>query len=103
MDFNHLSIDDQVIKNYQKDEQVMIQLFANWCSNNQLDAMQLYANAYPNQEENRSLQKVMNEFNESERIDVPNETMLDILQMFGNYDLAYVVTKEIERLANSNK
>ena len=34
-----------------------------------------------------------------DQIDIDNETMLDVLQLFGNYDLAFVLSEEIERLS----
>lgn len=103
MDFRHLPIDEQIIKKYQEDEQTMIQLFAGWCKMHGLDATKLYANAYPAQGENIALQKVLAEMDDDEQIDISNETMLDILQMFGNYDLAFVVTEEIERIAKAGR
>ena len=36
------SIDEQVIQKYQEDEQVMIQLFVQWCVNHELDPNELY-------------------------------------------------------------
>ena len=34
-----------------------------------------------------------------DEIDIDNETMLDVLQLFGNDDLAFVVADEIERFS----
>ena len=34
-----------------------------------------------------------------DQIEIDNETMLDVLQLFGNYDLAFVLSEEIERLS----
>ena len=93
------SIDELVIQKYQEDEQVMIQLFAAWCINHELNPNELYSRAYPDQQANPSLQKVLKEMDETERIEIGNETMIDVLQMFGNDDLAFVVTDEIERIS----
>ena len=97
------SIDEQVIEKYQQDERVMIQLFVQWCINHDLDPNELYAQAYPEQGENSILQKVLKERDEHEQIDIDNETMLDVLQLFGNYDLAFVLSEEIERLSRIKK
>jgi ABC-type nitrate/sulfonate/bicarbonate transport system substrate-binding protein len=93
------SIDEQVIQKYQEDEQLMIQLFVQWCVNHELDANELYARAYPEQQENASLQKVLKEMNDSDHLEIDNETMMDVLQLFGNFDLAFVLSEEIERLS----
>ena len=93
------SIDEQVIQKYQEDEQLMIQLFVQWCVNHELDPNELYGRAYPEQLENASLQKVLKELDDADHLEIDNETMLDVLQLFGNYDLAFVLSEEIERLA----
>jgi hypothetical protein len=92
------SIDDQVIQKYQQDEQLMIRLFVQWCSNNDLNPHVLYGNAYPEQQENETMKKIIEEAKFEEEIDIDNETMLDVLQLFGNDDLAFIVTDEIQRL-----
>ena len=97
------SIDEQVIEKYQQDEQVMIQLFVQWCINHDLNPNELYAQAYPEQGENSILQKVLKERDEHDQIDIDNETMLDVLQLFGNYDLAFVLSEELERLSRTRK
>ena len=103
MDFNHLSMDEQVIKKYQEDEQVMIQLFVQWCLNYELDPNELYARAYPEQLVNLALQETVKEMDGDEPIDIGNETMLDVLQLFGNDELAFVVTEEIERITKMHR
>lgn len=97
------SIDEQVIEKYQQDERVMIQLFVQWCINHDLDPNFLYAQAYPDQGENAILQKMLNERDDHDQIDIDNETMLDVLQLFGNYDLAFVLSEEIDRLSRIRK
>ena len=102
MDDEFLSVDEQVIKKYEQDEQMMIQLFAQWCVNHSLDPQKLYKKAYPDQQKNTALQRVVDEMNDSERIDIDNETMLDVLQLFGNFDLAFIVSDEIARLSKQS-
>ncbi|MBE1554291.1 hypothetical protein [Sporosarcina limicola] len=96
MDFK--SIDEQVIQKYQEDEQLMIRLFVQWCKNNQLNPIELYSRAYPEQLENLTMKKVMEDAEFEDEIDIDNEMMLDVLQLFGNDDLAFVLSDEISRL-----
>ena len=93
------SIDEQVIAKYQQDEQMMIQLFVQWCINYELNPTELYARAYLEQGENPSLQKVVKEISDYDKMEIDNETMLDVLQLFGNFDLAFVLSEEIEKLS----
>ncbi|MFJ5769687.1 hypothetical protein [Psychrobacillus sp. NPDC093180] len=88
---------DKVISQYQADENVMIQLFASWCANHQLNASTLYAQAYPQQEKNLLLEKAIEE-TDNDAITVDTETLLNVLQLFGNEDLAFVVSEESEKL-----
>ena len=93
------SIDEQVIQKYQEDEQLMIQLFVQWCVNHELNPNELYARAYSEQPEHASLQKVLKEMDDADPLAIDNQTMMDVLQLFGNYDLAFVLSEEIERLS----
>ena len=97
------SIEEQVIQKYQEDEQVMIQLFVAWCHNHELDPNILYTKAYPDQQENPALLKVLKEMDEMDWVEIENETMLDVLQLFGNDDLAFVVSDEIQRIEKNKK
>jgi len=91
--------DELIIKKYQQDENMMIQLFVQWCTNHQLDPMALYQKAYPYQEKNAALLTGIEEANaETAEIEISNETMLEVLQLFGNDDLAFVVVEEMERM-----
>ncbi|MDI2589047.1 hypothetical protein OR571_18585 [Psychrobacillus sp. NEAU-3TGS] len=88
---------DKVISQYQADENVMIQLFASWCAIHQLNASTLYAQAYPQQEKNLLLEKAIEEM-DTDAVTVDTETLLNVLQLFGNEDLAFVVSEESEKL-----
>ncbi|NYF25284.1 hypothetical protein [Sporosarcina sp. JAI121] len=92
------NIDEQIIQKYQEDEQLMIRLFVQWCSNNELNPHALYGRAYPDQQENETMKKIIEEAKFEDQIDIDNETMLDVLQLFGNDDLAFILSDEIERL-----
>lgn len=93
------SIDEQIIQKYQQDEQLMIRLFVQWCSNNELNPHALYSMAYPEQTVNETMKKIIEEAKFEEVIEIDNAMMLDVLQLFGNDDLAFIVINEIERIS----
>ncbi|MED4648098.1 hypothetical protein P9293_11795 [Bacillus inaquosorum] len=87
----------QLAEAYERDENMMILVFAQWCVNHDLDPVELYAKAYPQQKLNESLKKTMDELvvpkHESEHI--PDQTVIAVLEMFGNTDLAQAVHEAI--------
>ncbi|MEK3712016.1 hypothetical protein NST16_19195 [Bacillus sp. FSL K6-1005] len=87
----------QLAEAYERDENMMILVFAQWCVNHDLDPLDLYAKAYPQQKLNESLKKTVEELivpkNESEQI--PDQTVIAVLEMFGNIDLAQAVHEVI--------
>ncbi len=90
--------EEYIIKKYRQDENTMIQLFIHWCATRELDPIALYQKAYPHQEKNPALLLAIEEIAaEPEDIEVGDDTMLEILQMFGNDDLAFVVSEEISK------
>lgn len=89
--------DEFIIKKYQQDESVMVQVFVNWAVRNQLDPVQLYQRAYPSQVKNEALLLAVEEADPFE-MDVGADTLLELLQMFGNDDLAFVVSEEMEKI-----
>lgn len=97
------NIDERIIQKYQEDETLMIRLFVQWCKNHQLDAQVLYKTAYPHQQQNERLKEVMEDDDSSDQLFIENETMLDVLQLFGNEDLAFIVADEIARLSIRKK
>ncbi|MFC5590526.1 hypothetical protein ACFPRA_16590 [Sporosarcina soli] len=99
MDFKNM--DEQIIQKYQEDEQLMIRLFVQWCANHQLDPKELYQRAYPSQQENEAMRRIIEEMDDEDNIHIDHEMMLDVLQLFGNEDLAFVVAEEMERLLKS--
>ncbi|VDG97000.1 Uncharacterised protein [Lysinibacillus sphaericus] len=92
------NIDQQVIQKYKEDETLMVRLFVQWCANHDLDPQTLYQKAYPAQPLNVLLKEVLESDDGFDELHINNETMLDVLQMFGNDDLAFVVADEIQRL-----
>ncbi|MFY0544389.1 hypothetical protein [Brevibacillus sp. H7] len=95
---NKKEIEDQIIKNYQRDEGMMILVFAQWCVNHELDALELYHRAYPQQGANTLLRQMMEvTVPKEESEEIPDATLLGVLSLFGNDDLAFVVNEEIEK------
>ncbi|MBD7908050.1 hypothetical protein [Sporosarcina gallistercoris] len=92
------NIDEQIIQKYKEDETLMVRLFVQWCANHDLNPQLLYQKAYPEQSTNEVLKEVIDSDEGFDELHIDNETMLDVLQMFGNEDLAFVVAEEIQRL-----
>ncbi|TKI58812.1 hypothetical protein E8L90_27350 [Brevibacillus antibioticus] len=101
---NRKEIEDQVIQAYQRDEGMMILVFAQWCVNHGLDARELYRRAYPAQGENTLLAQMLdNTVPKEEAEDIPDATLLAVLSMFGNDDLAFVVSETIDEMNKNPK
>lgn len=101
---SHKEIEEQIIQNYQRDEQMMILIFAQWCVNHELDPAELYERAYPLQTANAALQQgIQLTVPKEEAGEIPHDTLLSVLSLYGNEDLAFVVTEEIEKLHKKNK
>ena len=95
-------MEKQVIESYQKDEQMMILVFAQWCVNHQLDPKTLYMKAYPNQLQNHALeQAIALTVPKEEAGDIADQTLFQVLDLFGNHDLAFVVQAELEKRKRS--
>ena len=88
-------MDERIIQKYREDEEVMIRLFVQWCRNRDIDPAKLYAEAYPAQPVNPSLQAAID--GEDEQMNVGTDTMLEVLQLFGNDDLAFAVVQADQR------
>lgn len=92
--------DEYIIERYKEDEEMMILIFAQWCMNNDLDPIDVYEKAYPNQPKNKALLEAIEKTvpkEESEEISA--EVVQHVLQLFGNDDLAFV----IQEIINSRK
>lgn len=95
-------MNEYVINNYKNDEKMMVLIFAQWCVNNDVDPFELYEQAYPGQRSNKLLAEMMPETIEKEKADeVNDETVLNVLQIFGNDDLAFVVQRFIDGRTSS--
>ena len=92
-------ISEKVISNYQKDEGMMIIIYAQWCVNNGLDPKAVYLKAYPDQSNNEYVMHMLEQtVTKEEAEDIANETLLQVLSLFGNEDLAFTVSKEVDAL-----
>lgn len=95
---NKKQLEEQMMENFKREEHMMILVFAQWCINHDLDPEALYRQAYPEQPNNEALQKAMElTVPKEEAGDVADATLLGVLSLFGNEDLAYIVTQEIEK------
>lgn len=94
----HENRDEFIIKKYQQDEAVMIQVFVDWALRNDLDPVELYQRAYPSQVKNEALLLAVEEA-DSFDMEIDDTTLLELLQMFGNDDLAFVVSEEMEKIS----
>lgn len=83
---------DKIIQQYQEDENIMIRLFTQWCVNHAIDALTLYKKAYPYQGENGLLIRFLEE-TEKDFLQVDTVTVLHLLQLYGNEDLAFEVSQ----------
>ncbi|MDQ0213998.1 hypothetical protein J2S13_000393 [Oikeobacillus pervagus] len=96
---NSKQLEEKIIENYQKDEKMMILVFAQWCMNHHLDPLQLYKKAYPNQMENPALKEALAlTVTKEESGPISNETVLGVLSLFGNDELAFIITEEIAKM-----
>ncbi|MDR6123245.1 hypothetical protein QFZ87_002842 [Bacillus sp. SLBN-46] len=94
---NQKEVEEKIIDNYRGEEKMMILVFAQWCINHNLNPEELYIRAYPNQATNPALREALElTVPKEEAGEVPDETLLGVLSLFGNDDLAFVVTEEIK-------
>lgn len=91
-------MEKKVIENYQNDERMMILIYAQWCINSGLDPKELYEKAYPGQLKNVALTDALElTVSKKESEEIPDETVLNVLQLFGNVDLAFLVQERVEK------
>jgi len=101
MAVNKKEHEQRVIENYQNDEKMMILIYAQWCINHDLDPKELYEKAYPNQLQNDALIEALDlTVSKQEADEIDDQTVLNVLQLFGNDDLAFIVQEEIMKREN---
>ena len=95
---NNKELEDKIVENYQGEEKMMILVFAQWCINHDLNPEEVYLRAYPTQKANTALKDAIElTVPKEEAGEVSDETLLGVLSLFGNDDLAFVVTEEIDK------
>ena len=95
---NQKELEEKIIENYQGQEKMMILVFAQWCINHDLEPEEIYLRAYPNQSANPALREAIElTVPKDEAGEVSDETIMGLLSLFGNDDLAFVVTEEIQK------
>jgi hypothetical protein len=95
---NSKELEEKIIQHYQGEEKMMILIFAQWCINHDLDPEELYLLAYPNQAANIALKEAMElVVSKEEAGEIADETLLGVLSLFGNDELAFIVTEEIKK------
>jgi hypothetical protein len=93
---NHNETKERIIETYQRDEKMMILVFAQWCVNHDFDPEEIYLRAYPNQSSNIALKEAIGlTVPKEEAGEISDETLLGVLSLFGNDDLAFIVTEEV--------
>lgn len=96
-------IDEQIIEQYKQDERMMILAYAKWCVNNELDPFELYAQAYPEQPTNKLLKDMSEDIAaKDEADDISADAIVQLLHIFGNTDLAFVVQEAAEKIRIKN-
>ncbi|MHC8522125.1 hypothetical protein ACPJHQ_13865 [Rossellomorea sp. H39__3] len=91
-------MEKKIIENYQKDENMMMMVFAQWCVNQDLDPVAVYLKAYPEQRDNPVLKQMMElTVPKEESSDIRYSTLLGVLQLFGNEDLAIAIQEMQKR------
>jgi hypothetical protein len=104
MEDNRKLVEEQIIESYKQEEEMMILVFAQWCVNNKLDPHRLYLQAYPQQEGNEALRKALAlTVSEEEAGYISDDTVLGVLSLFGNDDLAQIVTEAIAQRASTER
>ncbi|WP_082208384.1 hypothetical protein [Paenibacillus dauci] len=89
--------EEQVLESYRQDEDMMILVFTQWCVNNGFDAKDLYQRAYPDQVDNPRLEQgIRLTVPKEEAGDIPNDTLFGVLSVYGNEDLAFVISEALE-------
>ncbi len=97
-------MEQKIIESYQHDEKMMILIYAQWCINHDLDPKELYQQAYPHQVKNPELKAALElTVPKKESEPIADQTVLNVLHLFGNDDLAFVVQHEMNSQSNSKK
>ncbi len=92
---NPKQLQEFIIQKYQDEERTMVHFFIEWCREHQHNSHEVYQLAYPNQPENPIISELSAELNEQAPLHIPTDTLLEVLQVFGNDELAFVISELI--------
>lgn len=90
-------LQELIMKKYQDEERTMVHFFVEWCREHNYDPHSIYKMAYPNQPENPILSEIMATLNGQEPLHIPDNTLLEVLQVFGNDELTFVIADLVEK------
>ncbi len=94
---NRKETEKKIIENFQGEERMMALVFAQWCINNGYQPEEIYRQAYPHQENNQILKDAIDlTVPKEEAGEIPDQTLLNVLSLFGNDELAMEVLQLIE-------
>ncbi|SES38070.1 hypothetical protein [Salisediminibacterium halotolerans] len=97
MDDNHeQSREEQIINSFKQDEKMMAHVYAQWCINHGIDPAELYREAYGTADSQVLHEAMALTVPKEEAGDIATETLLGVLSLYGNDDLAEQVTKKAE-------
>ena len=96
--------EDRIIQKYRENEEMMILIYAQWCVNNGLDPKAIYKLAYPEQQIPSLLDDVMaSTVSKNESEEIASDVVIQLLQIYGNDDLAFVVQAKVEEINKGTK
>ena len=98
---NRKETEKKIIESFQGEERMMALVFAQWCINNDYHPGEIYRQAYPDQENNQVLKDAIElTVPKEEAGEIPDQTLLNVLSLFGNDELAMTVLQLIESRKN---
>lgn len=98
------SLEERIVESYRQDEDMMILVFAQWCVNHGVDPVELYRKAYPDQPDNEPLTRALKlTVPREEAGEIPDHTVLGVLSLYGNDDLAAVVSQAMDQIRATQK
>src|SRR5690625_3780014 len=95
----HFNKDKRIINNYKEQEKMMILIYAQWCVNHDIDPIEHYQEAYPEQQTKDVLEEaVRRTVSKAETDSISDDLLLQALQTYENHDLCLIVQQKITEL-----
>ncbi|BAU29694.1 hypothetical protein DFP93_10671 [Aneurinibacillus soli] len=96
MEDKQKGLEGQLADSYRRDTNAMVLIFAQWCVNHELDPMELYREAYPDQGVPPELVGMLElTVPKEEAGEIETGTLLNVLLAFDNEALAFAVRKRV--------